>query len=144
MTQMIFVNLPVTDLDRSIAFYRAVGAVKDDRFCDGSAAMMSFSDAVNVMLLTRKRFAEFTDREPVDARRSAQVLNCISRHSRSHVDETVERAAAAGGEADPSAPQDHGFMYGRSLADPDGHIWELAWMDVEAAMAQTQPETAGA
>lgn len=138
MTQMIFINLPVRDLDRSIAFYSAIGAQKDERFCDGSAAMMSFSDTVHVMLLTHERFAQFTDRKIVDAGTSAQVLNCLSRDSRDHVDGTVAKAGKAGGQADPCPRQDMGFMYGRSFADPDGHIWELAWMDMEAAMAQAE------
>ena len=73
MPQMIFVNLPVTDLEKSIAFYQAVGAVKDERFCDGSAAMMTFSDTISVMLLTHERFSQFTDRRIVDAHTSAQV-----------------------------------------------------------------------
>ena len=97
MPQMIFVNLPVTDLEKSIAFYQAVGAVKDERFCDGSAAMMTFSDTISVMLLTHERFSQFTDRRIVDAHTSAQVLNCLSRESRNHVDETAEKAGTAGG-----------------------------------------------
>ena len=96
MPQMIFVNLPVTDLEKSIAFYQAVGAVKDERFCDGSAAMMTFSDTISVMLLTHERFSQFTDRRIVDAHTSAQVLNCLSRESRNHVDETAEKAGTAG------------------------------------------------
>ena len=138
MPQMIFVNLPVTDLEKSIAFYQAVGAVKDERFCDGSAAMMTFSDTISVMLLTHERFSQFTDRRIVDAHTSAQVLNCLSRESRNHVDETAEKAGTAGGRGGPCPPQEYGFMYGRSFADPDGHIWELAWMDVEAAMKAGQ------
>jgi hypothetical protein len=141
---MIFVNLPVRDLERSIAFYSAIGAQKDERFCDGSAAMMSFSEAINVMLLTHERFAEFTDHKIVDAHSSAQVLNCLSRDSRDHVDGTVTQAGKAGGTADPCPKQDMGFMYGRSFADPDGHIWELAWMDMEAAVAQAPTETVDA
>ncbi|WP_300545411.1 VOC family protein [Maricaulis sp.] len=143
MTQMIFVNLPVRNLDRSIAFYEAIGAVKDSRFCDGTAAMMRFSEAINVMLLTHARFADFTDRTIVDATTHAQVLNCLSRESRADVDATVDRAGKAGGRIDPGPKQDLGFMYGRSCADPDGHIWELAWMDVEAALQGT-PDTADA
>lgn len=138
MPQMIFVNLPVTDLEKSITFYQTVGAVKDERFCDGSAAMMTFSDTISVMLLTHARFNQFTDRKIVDAHTSAQVLNCLSRESRNHVDETADKAGTAGGRVDPCPPQDHGFMYGRSFADPDGHIWELAWMDMEAAMKAGQ------
>lgn len=143
MPQMIFVNLPVTDLERSIAFYQAVGAIKDERFCDGSAAMMTFSDTISVMLLTHARFNQFTDRTIVDAHTSAQVLNCLSRDDRTHVDATVEKAGKAGGQVDPCPSQEYGFMYGRSFADPDGHIWELAWMDVEAAM-KAGAETADA
>jgi len=138
MAQMIFVNLPVTELERSIAFYTALGATRDPRFCDDSAAMMVLSDTISVMLLTHERFASFTDRRIADAQTSAQVLNCLSRDSRQHVDDTVTRATVAGAVADPCPMQDHGFMYGRSIADPDGHIWEFAWMDVEAAMQQAE------
>ena len=139
MDRMIFINLPVTDLDRSIAFYEAVGAVKDERFCDASAAMVKFSEAINVMLLTHARFAGFTDR-PIADRSTTEVLLCLSAESRDHCDALVNTAVGAGGRADPCHPQDYGFMYGRSFEDPDGHIWELAWMDMEAAMkASTSP-----
>lgn len=135
MEQMIFVNLPVTDLERSKAFYAAIGATNDPQFSDASGAMMSFSKPVNVMLLTHERFATFTTREIVDAHRQAQVLLALSRDSRAAVDQTIELASAAGGTADPSPKQEFGqAMYGRSFADPDGHIWEIMWMDV-AAMA---------
>ena len=143
MQKMIFVNLPVSDLTRSKTFYEVVGAVADERFCDGSAAMMRFSDAICVMLLTHERFSGFTPRAIPDAHATAQVLLCLSEESRDAVDATVARAVAAGAQGDPNPTQDHGFMYGRSFADPDGHIWELAWMDVEAAMA-AHPETADA
>lgn len=139
MTQMIFVNLPVTDLDRSKAFYEAIGARNNPQFTDGSAAMMSFSQEVNVMLLTHQRFSSFTNRKIADARTHAQVLLALSRDSRAAVDAIIDAAVRAGGGADPSPGQEHGdFMYGRSLADPDGHVWEVMWMDVAkmtAAMA---------
>ncbi|XHR98450.1 hypothetical protein ACFB49_00400 [Sphingomonas sp. DBB INV C78] len=142
---MIFVNLPVSDLDRSIAFYEAVGAVKDIRFCDeDSAAMMSFSENVHVMLLTHARFQGFTTRTIIDAHKSAQALLALSADEKADVDAIHDRAVRAGGTGDVNPVQDHGFMYGRAFADPDGHIWELVWMDVEAAMAAGQPEAINA
>lgn len=135
MTQLIFINLPVADLDRSIAFYEAVGATKNPRFSDETAACMVLSDVIHVMLLTHDKWRGFTDRAIPDAHASAQMLLCLSREGRDAVDATVAEAAAAGGLADPNPPQDYGFMYGRSYADPDGHIWEVMWMD-PAAVAQ--------
>lgn len=135
MEKMIFINLPISDLERSKAFYQAVGAQPDPHFCDDSAQMMRFSEAINVMLLTHDRFSSFTERGIPDAHKTAQVLIALSEESREGVDATMARVVDAGGEADPNPVQDHGFMYGRSFADPDGHIWELVWMDVEAAMA---------
>lgn len=140
MTKMIFVNLPVSDLKRSLAFYEAVGATPDPRFCDDSAAAVSFSDTIHAMLLTHERFAGFTERTIIDAHSQAQVMLCLSEDSREAVDARVDSAVAAGGLADPNPVQDHGFMYGRSYTDPDGHIWEPMWMDVEAAMAAGQGE----
>lgn len=136
MPKMIFVNLPVADVERSAAFYQAVGAIKDERFCQaGAAAMLTFSDAISLMVLSHARFADFTSKIICDARTTCEVLICLSEDSRDAVDATLARAIAAGATADPTPAQDHGFMYGRSFEDPDGHIIELAWMDVEAAMA---------
>lgn len=140
MDKMIFINLPVVDLDRSKAFYEAVGAVNVPAFTDDSAAMMKFSDVISVMLLTHERFSGFTDRAIPDAHKTAQVLLALSEESRDAVDATLQRVVVAGGEGDPNPVQDHGFMYGRSFADPDGHIWETVWMDVEAAMASAGVE----
>ena len=137
MEQMIFVNLPVTDLTRSMAFYEAIGAANNPQFTDASAAMMSFSSAVNVMILTHERFASFTDRKIIDACSQVQVLLALSRESRAAVDTIVDAATGAGGTADPTPRQEHGeAMYGRSFTDPDGHIWEVMWMDVDAMTAQ--------
>ncbi|WP_426025456.1 VOC family protein [Brevundimonas sp. TSRC1-1] len=133
MTQLIFINLPVADLNRSIAFYEAVGATKNPMFSDDTAACMVLSDVIHVMLLTHDKWRTFTDRAIPDARASAQMLLCLSRDSREAVDAVVAQAGAAGGTADPNKPQDYGFMYGRSYADPDGHIWETMWMDPAAA-----------
>lgn len=144
MPKMIFVNLPVSDLQRSMRFYEGVGAENDPRFTDGSAAMMRVSDAIHVMLLTHERFRSFTTRPIADTHATTSVLLCLSEESRAEVDATVGRAQAAGGVADPNPTQDHGFMYGRSFEDPDGHIWEVAWMDVEAAMAAHAGDAAAA
>ena len=145
MTRMIFINLPVTDLDRSIAFYEAIGAVKNPMFSDDTAACMVISDVIHVMLLTHPKWATFTDRAIPDANKSAQVLLCVSEESRDAVDAAVKAATGAGGLADPTPTQDFGVMYGRSYADPDGHIWEVMWMDPAAAAQGAEAfETAGA
>jgi uncharacterized protein len=134
MAKMIFVNLPVADLPRATAFYEAIGAVKNEQFCDGTASCMVFSDTIHAMLLTHEKFRQFTPKKIADAKISSEVLICLSADSRDDVDSIVGKAEAAGGGVDPCPKQDYGFMYGRSFEDPDGHIWEVMWMDVEAAM----------
>lgn len=138
MTQMIFVNLPVADLENSKRFYEAIGFSNNPAFSDETAACMVLSDAIYVMLLTHPKWSSFTDKAIPDARSSAQVMLAISRDSREAVDAITEAAARAGGAADCNPKQDHGFMYGRSFADPDGHIWEPHWMDM-SAVPQGQP-----
>ena len=143
MTQMIFVNLPVTDLARSKAFYEAIGATNNPQFSDDTAAMMSFSESVNVMLLTHDKWRQFTSKAIPDAKSTAQVLLALSRDSRNAVDAITADAEKQGVVIDPTPKQDYGFMYGRSFEDPDGHIWEVMWMDVAAmnqanAPAETQ------
>ena len=135
MPKLIFVNLPVADLSRATAFYEAVGARKDERFCDGTASCMVFSETIHAMLLTHDKFRRFTPKPIADAKTATEVLICVSADSREGVDDMVAKAGAAGGRADPSPKQDHGFMYGRSFEDPDGHIWEVMWLDLEAATA---------
>ena len=131
---MIFVNLPVTDLKRSMAFYEAVGATNEPKFSNDSAAMMRFSEEVNVMLLTHDFWLTFTSKGIPDAHESAQALLCLSADSPRAVDAQVEAATGAGGSPDPTPKQDMGgMMYGRSFEDPDGHIWEVMWMDSGAA-----------
>ena len=140
---MIFVNLPVSDLAASRGFLEAIGAINEPKFTDETAAMMRFSEAINVMLLTRDKFASFTPREIADSHALSEVLIALSRDSREAVDATIDAAVAAGGSADPGPRQDFGVMYGRSVADPDGHIWEFVWMDVDAAEQGASPmETA--
>ena len=133
MSKMIFVNLPVSDLPASRRFLEALGAVNEPKFTDETAACMTLSDSIHVMLLTRDKFAGFTPLPIADAKAGTQVLLCLSSDSRESVDTTVERAVAAGGTADPAPKQDYGVMYGRSVTDPDGHIWEIMWMDAAAA-----------
>ena len=144
MPQMIFVNLPVTDLDRSKAFYEAVGATNNPAFTDETAACMVFSEVIHTMLLTHEKWASFTSKAIPDAHTTAQVLLCISADSRDAVDGQVEKAVKASGKADPTPTQDFGFMYGRSFEDPDGHIWEVMWMDPAAASGEFPAEAADA
>jgi predicted lactoylglutathione lyase len=144
MSKMIFVNLPVADLQRSVSFYEAVGATKNPQFSDETAACMVLSDTIHVMILTHDKFSQFTPKRIADAHETSEVLICISADSREAVDEMTENALAHGGR-EPREPQDHGFMYGRSFEDPDGHIWEPMFMDMEAAKAaMCPPETAAA
>ena len=130
MTQMIFINLPVSDVQASTAFYEALGATKNKQFSDGANANMVISDAISVMLLSHDRWRDFRSKAIPDAKTSAQMLLCLSKESRDACDAAVDAAVKAGGKADPTPKQDHGFMYGRSYEDPDGHIWEAMWMDM--------------
>ena len=132
MTQMIFVNLPVSDLEASKAFYAAIGFVNEPKFTDETAAAMQWSDTIVVMLLTHEKWKSFTSKAIPDAKTSAQVMLCLSSESREAVDGLLADVAEAGGNADCDPPQDHGFMYGRSFEDPDGHNWEVMWMDQAA------------
>jgi uncharacterized protein len=144
MSKLIFVNLPVADLPRATAFYEAIGAKKNEQFCDGTASCMVFSETIHVMLLTHDKFRQFTPKAIADAKTTSEVLICLSAESREAVDATVEKAAR-GGKVDPCPKQDHGFMYGRSFEDPDGHIFEVMWMDLEAAkIAMARCETVAA
>jgi predicted lactoylglutathione lyase len=141
--QMIFVNLPVADLDAAKAFYEAIGFTNNPQFTDETAACMVLSEAIHVMLLTHAKFAQFTPRPIADAHRSTEVLICLSRDSRAAVDSIAELALAAGGR-EPREAQDYGFMYGRAFEDPDGHIFEVMWMDMAAAEAAMQGAPAAA
>jgi len=135
MPRMIFVNLPIGDLARSTAFYEAVGGEKNPKFSDDTASCIAFSDTIFAMLLTHDKYRQFTSKRIPDAHETAQVLICLSADSRDDVDAIVAKAGAAGGTLDPTPKQDYGFMYGRSFEDPDGHIWEVMWMDPAAAEA---------
>ncbi|MFT6009172.1 MAG: putative lactoylglutathione lyase [Parasphingorhabdus sp.] len=132
MTKMIFVNLPVADLNVSMTFYAALGFTNNPQFTDETAACMVWSETINVMLLTHDKWRTFTNR-PIPPSTSSEVMLAISCDSRAAVDVMNEAAAANGGTADINPVQDYGWMYDRNLADPDGHVWEAMWMDMEAA-----------
>ena len=132
MSRMIFVNLPVTDLQRSTRFYEALGATRNPQFSDDTASCIVFSDTIHVMLLTHEKYLMFSPRPIADAHETSQVLLCITADSRDEVDAMVDKAVAAGGVADPSPKDEYDFMYGRSFEDPDGHLWGVNWMDMAA------------
>ncbi len=135
--KMIFVNLPVSDLKKSTAFYEAIGATRNPQFSDDTASCMVFSETIYAMLLTHEKYRQFTQKKIADAHATSEVLICVSEESRAAVDATVNKALAVGAR-EPGPKQDYGFMYGRNFEDPDGHTWEVMWMDVEAAKAQMQ------
>lgn len=130
MPKQIFVNLPVKDLKPAQAFYEAIGAVNNPQFSDDTAACMVVSETIYVMLLTHPKWASFTKKPIVDAHAASEVMLCLSAGDRAAVDTMVKAAAANGGKADVNPVQDHGFMYGRSFEDVDGHIWEVMFMDM--------------
>lgn len=129
--RMIFVNLPVADLDASRAFFTAVGYGFDEQMCNGQALAVELGDNLYAMLLHRDFFSQFHQGRPVEAGQH-EVLICLSADSAAHVDEIVDAAVAAGGR-DVRKEEAGDFMYGRSFADLDRHVWEIMWMDVEAA-----------
>lgn len=128
MSRMIFINFPVNDLAASMAFYTAIGFENNPQFTDETAACMVWSEAIHVMLLTHDKWRTFTSR-PIPASTSSEVMLGLTFDSREAVDAITKTAAANGGTADINPAQDHGFMYSRTLADPDGHLWEPFWMD---------------
>jgi predicted lactoylglutathione lyase len=127
----IYVNLPVTDLDRAKAFYAGLGFTFNEQFSDERAASVVIEENIVVMLLTRDRFADFVPGTVGDPAQATSVINGLSVGSREDVDDLLARALASGGK--PWQPaQDHGFMYGTSFTDPDGNVWEAIWMDPAA------------
>jgi predicted lactoylglutathione lyase len=138
MATAIFVNLPVSDLERSKAFFTALGYTINPQFSDDTCASVVFSDTIYAMLLSEARFKDFTPRTIADARSSTEAILCLGTESRAEVDRLADAALANGGSSVLDA-QDHGFMYGRSFADPDGHIWEVMWMDPAVASGEKTP-----
>lgn len=128
MNKQVFINLPVKDLNRSKAFFAALGYTFNPQFTDDNAACMIIAeDSIYAMLLMREFFQTFTEKKIADAHEVTEVLTCLSCESQEEVDTLVAKALAAGGTA-PRAAQDHGFMYAHGFEDLDGHIWELAYM----------------
>ncbi len=143
MSRMIFVNLPVADLGRSVAFYAALGFTINPQFSDDAGACMVWSETIHVMLLTHAKWGGLTTR-PICPRGSSEVSIALTCDSRAEVDRLVAVGAAAGGTADVNPPEDHGFMFQRTIADPDDHIWEPFWMDTAAMPASPAPPLADA
>jgi predicted lactoylglutathione lyase len=127
----LFVNIPVSDLQRSIIFFEALGFTFNTHFTDASATCMLVGEDAYFMLLTHDRFKDFSKRPLGDPKTETNALFTFSVNSRAEVDEMVQKAIAAGG-SHAVDPQDHGFMYGWSFRDPDGHHWEVFWMDPNA------------
>lgn len=135
MSTKIFVNLPVKDLDRSKDFYTKIGYSIDPQFTDENAACVVISDDIYAMLLVEPFFQTFTKKEIADATQATEAILALGVESRQQVDELVDRALAAGG-SPANEPVDQGFMYLRSFNDPDGHLWEVAYMDMSAMPEQ--------
>jgi predicted lactoylglutathione lyase len=138
----IFVNQPISDLDRSKAFYEAIGFRNEPKFSNDAAAMMVLSDTISVMLLTHPFYATFTRKPIADANNTSQVMLCIAGESPAEVDRLGDAAAGAGGKIDQSPrseAEEGGPMYGRDFEDPDGHQWEPMWMDPDFVAKGAHP-----
>lgn len=129
---MIFLNLPIADLPTTMAYYKALGFEHNPDFTDDTAACIVISETIFVMALTHDKFRQFTPLPIADARTHTQGLYALAQDSREAVDAIAAKGLAAGGSEIRDA-QDLGFMYSRSIADPDGHIWEYFWMDMSQA-----------
>lgn len=128
MATQIFVNLPVKDLNRSVKFFTHLGFTFNAQFTDDNATCMIVGENIFVMLLVEPFFRQFTDKPISDATKQTEVLVALSCESRARVDELTSLALAAGGTT-PMPAKDHGFMYQHGFQDPDGHMWEVFWMD---------------
>lgn len=135
MPTQIFVNLPIKDLNRSVEFFTKLGFTFNPQFTDENATCMVVSDDIFVMLLVEKFFKTFILKEVADATKSSEVIVSLSAESREAVDRLVDKALGSGGTASVEA-QDHGWMYSRGFQDPDGHLWEFAYMDMSALPPQ--------
>lgn len=132
MSKMLFVNLPVRDLAAATRFYEAIGFEKNAQFSSDQASSMVWSETITFQLMTRDYYQTFTSKPIADAHQTSAALFALSRDSRDEVDAMVEAAAKAGGRADVRETQDMGFLYVRTFADPDGNVFEPAWMDMSA------------
>ena len=143
MATQIFVNLPVKDLNKSMAFFKSIGYSFNPQFTDETAACLVISNEIYAMLLTHEKFKEFTTKEIVDATKSTEVLIALSTESKAEVNTMLDKVIKAGGK-EFRQPMDYGFMFSRSFEDLDGHVWEILWMDpksinqpAETAMANS-------
>ncbi|HYD46638.1 MAG TPA: VOC family protein [Phenylobacterium sp.] len=136
MPKMIFLNLPVKDLAAAERFYAAIGCTKNEQFSDDKAVSMMWSDEIVFMLLKHEFFSTFISKPIADAHAAVGALICLSRDSREEVDAITQAAGAAGGQADIRDPMDYGWMYNRAFTDPDGHIFEVVFMDPSAMPAE--------
>ncbi|WP_309071176.1 VOC family protein [Arthrobacter sp.] len=127
MTTSVFINLPVKDLPKSKEFYTSLGWSLNPAFSDDNAGCIVISDTIYVMILTHEHYQQFTDKQIADTSNTSAVLNAISVDTPEEIDGLVDRAIGAG--AVEGKPQDYGFMRSRTFADPDGHSWEVLWMD---------------
>ncbi|MBB5396191.1 VOC family protein [Mucilaginibacter sp. AK015] len=128
MATQIFVNLPVKDLDKSVAFFTKLGYTFNPQFTNENATCMIISDTIYVMLLVEPFFQTFTTKEIINANKAVECIICLSADSKDAVNEMVDKAEAAGARI-PKPATDYGFMYQHSYEDLDGHLWEFAWMD---------------
>jgi predicted lactoylglutathione lyase len=135
MKKQVFINLPVADLKKSMDFYTAIGFQNNPQFTDNTAACMVISEEIFVMLLTHKKFSEFIKKEIADSKKTAEVINALSMQNNEEVNKFVDKAIAAGGN-EPIEAKDYVFMFQRSIEDPDGHIWEVFYMDMSKIPAQ--------
>ena len=137
--KQIFVNLAVKNLEKSKAFFAALGYTFNEKFTDANAACLVIQEgSIHAMLLAEDFFKTFTDKSLTDTSKSTEVLLCLSCESRAEVDEMGAMAVAAGGTV-PRAPQDYGYMYGHGFQDIDGHLWELMYMDPNAEVVHQNP-----
>lgn len=132
--RQLYLNLPVKDLNKSVEFFTQIGFEFNQQFTDENATCMVINENTFVMLLVEDFFKTFTKKDISDAEKSPEVIVALSADSREQVDEIVNKALAAGGKHS-NEPIDHGFMYGWSFQDLDGHLWELTYMD-ESAFGQ--------
>lgn len=137
MPKVIFISLPVSDLATSIAFYQALGFEQNPQLSDETGACMVWSEAINVMLISHARWRTLTQRPFPPPGTSASMLT-LAMDSRDAVDAMNDAAAAHGGQADANPMEDLGFMVSRDLADPDGHLWGVVWMDPSATPTAEQ------
>ena len=129
MNRTIFVNLPVTDLARSMKFFRALGFTFNQQFTNDQAAYMNINDGAAVMLVTEPFFRTFSEKKIADTSTTMEVQNAVAVSSRAEVDKLVEKAITAGARSARSGVEEGAYMYSRQFQDPDGHLWDFVWMD---------------